>query len=435
MRTRLRLLRALCVCLVAGLAPFAIPAVAQPPAAAAAGSAPLGYMEYPDAEKARFVANSRRLALLIGNDKYDEAPVYPEAPLRLPLNKLSNSCEDARTVATRLSSIGWKKSEIVLLCDLSGSQLELALGKFLERAPIDEEESKLMLVYLAGHGMQIEGRNYFMGTNAAPDYPRIAKTLVKTANSNQRRPILDHEAVDIYAFFTSRFGDQEVHFPILVIADTCRNNPAVAKIVEAYAAERAQAPDEAHGGLNTFWATAGIRKTAGLPRGMSVVFATPPGNTIEADAGNGSSRLSGALQQEIRPQADIDYVMQNVDSRLKRENQALPAARHQIIDQDGHLFIDSVHGHWCLFGCGRPGAAVRDALEGEMHEVVALRPMLRWPTAFGDFWGSALASQADTPPSLPQPATAEPHRPHVKRPSARRRARSIGTRRRRSLGL
>src|ERR1041385_8241057 len=90
--------------------------------------------------------NGRRVALVIGNSS------YAEAPLKNPVN-------DARAVAKALREQGFD----VILKENAGKQsLESSVADFGEKL----NEGATGLFYYAGHGMQVNGRNYLIPVDA-----------------------------------------------------------------------------------------------------------------------------------------------------------------------------------------------------------------------------------------------------------------------------
>ncbi|TGT17850.1 hypothetical protein EN817_31890, partial [Mesorhizobium sp. M3A.F.Ca.ET.174.01.1.1] len=88
-------------------------------------------------------AGGNRVALVIGNSKYVYAPALP------------NPASDARLMADVLRKAGFNVIEGV---DLDYAGMRDRLNKFTE-ASYDADTA---LIYYAGHGMQVNGKNYLI---------------------------------------------------------------------------------------------------------------------------------------------------------------------------------------------------------------------------------------------------------------------------------
>ncbi|NAT15516.1 hypothetical protein CU663_04135 [Pseudomonas syringae pv. actinidifoliorum] len=97
----------------------------------------------------------KRVALVIGN------AAYPEKPL-------VNPCNDAEDIASVLRQFGFE----VLNCkDATHKAMMEALRDFREEL----YEADLGLFFFAGHGLQIDGKNYLLATDTRPDEEIEAK--------------------------------------------------------------------------------------------------------------------------------------------------------------------------------------------------------------------------------------------------------------------
>ena len=127
----------------------------------------------------------KRVALVVGNDK------YPGAPLRNPVN-------DATAVAGKLREVGF---DVVLRTNVSQRELTRAVRDFGEKVT----PGSVALFYYAGHGMQARGKNYLLPVDADI-----------TSESS-----ISIEAVDVERVL-DQLGGARVS---MVVLDACRNNP------------------------------------------------------------------------------------------------------------------------------------------------------------------------------------------------------------------
>ncbi len=118
----------------------------------------------------------KRVALVLGNSNYKNAAVLP------------NPVNDAAAVAATLKGAGFDIVDSRL--NLSAADMRRALRDFADQA----RDSDLAVVYYAGHGIEIDGTNYLIPTDATLQ----RDTLLTIEPPRQLR---------------------------LVIVDACRNNP------------------------------------------------------------------------------------------------------------------------------------------------------------------------------------------------------------------
>src|SRR5262245_40680462 len=74
-----------------------------------------------------------RFGLLIGNDDYGESGSYKAVPDIGRLHDLRNSCNDVMAVAGKLQRIGWKEEDIDWNCNLTKSQIDEKIERFIAR--------------------------------------------------------------------------------------------------------------------------------------------------------------------------------------------------------------------------------------------------------------------------------------------------------------
>ena len=131
----------------------------------------------------------KRIALVIGNAR------YPAIPLNNPEN-------DARVVAATLRRLGFEVSEHV---NLPVKKFRQVLRDYVRRL---QNETGIGLLYYAGHGVQIDGRNYLLPVDI---------------DLRDEEEIKD-EAVDIDDLFMSKLARAKTS-GLIIILDACRDNP------------------------------------------------------------------------------------------------------------------------------------------------------------------------------------------------------------------
>jgi hypothetical protein len=136
---------------------------------------------------------TKRVALVIGNSTYKNAA------------QLLNPTNDAAIVAARLKSAGFDFVDTRL--DLQVGDMRRALRDFADQA----RDTDIALVYFAGHGIEIEGTNYLIPTDA---------TLERDTDVYDEAFSLDRVLLSIEPARQLR----------VVIIDACRNNPFAEKM-------------------------------------------------------------------------------------------------------------------------------------------------------------------------------------------------------------
>ena len=195
-----------------------------------------------------------RIALVIGNGDYSFSP-------------LDNPPKDAQIITNALNQTGF---EIIQLKNANQENMKRAVRDFSKR--LQEANDAVALFYYAGHGVQFEGHNYLIPTDA----------------DIRSQADVEFESIDAQWILDTI---KESHSGLSVIVlDACRNNPFAS---------------------STRSATRGlIRMDA--PRGSILAYSTSPGK--EALDGEGdNSPYSHALANAIKqPGLKIEEVFKQV---------------------------------------------------------------------------------------------------------------------------
>jgi len=132
-----------------------------------------------------------RVALVVGNSTYAHAPW------------LANPASDARLMADTLSRLGFA---VALETDVTQAELRRALAAFTDEVAA-ADGSGIAFFYYAGHGVQLDGRNYLVPVDAEV--------------GNARDVVLGSvSASDLLQTLELAGGNANV-----VILDACRDNP------------------------------------------------------------------------------------------------------------------------------------------------------------------------------------------------------------------
>ncbi len=207
-------------------------------------------------------------AWVIGNGAYEHS------------SALANPPNDATAIAVALGQSGWK---VETLLDASAAELSAVANRAAETSASSEQS----LLFYAGHGMQIDGRNFMVPIDFDPGGESPLERLVP----------LD------------RFLDNLSHpeNQLVVILDACRNNPMSTSLSDKISSGRGlgfkdRAPRTVGRGLAEVVTSSGT----------FIAFATEPGN-IALDGDGMNSPFTEALMRHIgAPGEEIGRIFQRV---------------------------------------------------------------------------------------------------------------------------
>jgi uncharacterized caspase-like protein len=233
----------------------------------------------------------RRVALVIGNSAYNNAPALP------------NPARDATAVAGALQGLGFQS--VVVETNLGREKMIDALRNFARQA----QSADWALVYFAGHGMEVGGTNYLLPVDASIesdlDMPFAAVPLEQVLNATDRARKLR-----------------------LVILDACRNNPFANKMTR----------------------TAGVSSRSVVDRGFArvepdagtlVIYAAKDGQTASDGDGANSPFATAFLKNLARPGVEVRRLFDNVRDdvqELTRQRQ-LPYSYGSISGREDFYFL------------------------------------------------------------------------------------------------
>ncbi len=139
------------------------------------------------------LGSERRIALVVGNSRYQHAP------------SLRNPAGDARAMADAFERLGF--SDVTLEFDLDRDALAAALRAFTDQAV----SADWAVIYFAGHGFEIDGVNYLVPVDA----------------KLERDAHVRWETVSLDDVLGAMSGARKLRLAIL---DACRNNPFTSRM-------------------------------------------------------------------------------------------------------------------------------------------------------------------------------------------------------------
>jgi hypothetical protein len=297
-----------------------------------------------------------KVALVIGNAEYQT------------VGRLANPVNDASDFAAALERVGF---DVTLAIDLDFSGMHKALQTFSRAA----DGADMAVVYYAGHGLEIDNRNYLIPVDATLDSDRdVALQAIS----------LDLVTQTVDAAKSLR----------MVVLDACRNNPFASRMV------RSSASRQIGRGL------ADVE-----PTGATLVAYAARGGTVAADGSGRNSPFMAALLRNIeKPGLDVSLMFRKVRDEVlaATDNQQEPFVYGSLPGEEIYIVppaeMASVPGEapesppadgeelaWSLVKQSRDPAHLRSFIEtfknGAHHdEAVAL-----------------LVDVLSAPPTLPEP--------------------------------
>lgn len=222
-------------------------------------------------ETAEGATTAKRLAIVIGNSRYESSR----------LERLPNATNDAAKLSQSLKRLNF---EVLTATDVTAD----AFAKLLAEAGQESSGAGAVLIFYAGHGVQIRGENYLLPVDT-PDPESVEALTSRAVKLN-----------DVIARFARR--DRQT----FVFLDACRNNPVPAG--EGISDGLAQVEV----GENTF-----------------VAFATQPGNVTVDGAGENSPFTTALIKNLEIPGLSISDMM----IRVRNDTESLTVGRQVPWDQ------------------------------------------------------------------------------------------------------
>ncbi len=206
---------------------------------------------------------TRKLAaLVIGNSNYSQASV------------LKNPVNDAADVADKLETYGFN---VIRCIDATVKQMD----KYLKDFKTILADSEVGLFFFAGHGMQIDGKNYLLAVDTdiadETDAKHSSLSLDKVIERLEKSPVS-----------TS-----------IIILDACRDNPWA----------------------RTWHRSAETRGLASVyaPKGTIIGFATSPGELASDGKGRNGTYTAALLQHIDEPDCNIETMFKQIRNTVAAE--------------------------------------------------------------------------------------------------------------------
>lgn len=204
----------------------------------------------------------RGKALVIGNDHYDQ--MKPD---------LNNAVNDAKSIHEALQGLGFMMMPLAI--DITTDKFDSMFNDFLG----DLSKYDVAVLYYAGHGIEVEGKNYLVMTEAPVG--ELARTTTRRSVDLQECLSLMHKT------------DCKM---VIMIIDACRNNPFEGK-------ERG-------------WGSVNLAPIF-APKGTLIAYSTSPGETASDFGMDGHSVYTGALLKHFQEEGlEVETFFKKVRSTV-----------------------------------------------------------------------------------------------------------------------
>lgn len=223
-----------------------------------------------------------RTAFLVGNGAYNHA------------GDLKNPSADVALIGQVLQGLDF---DVSIHQDLTRAQIGQELSRFLDT----NTQADVTFVYLAGHGMQYEGRNYFLGTDA--------KLATEFDIPSETTPI---DAIIKAVQAKSRAS--------MVFIDACRDNPIATAFYQSNFSESRAVQ------------TRGLVPLTSPAQGAMVVFSASPGQIAYDGTGDNSPFAASLARHLDTPNSEILSVMKRVigDVKLETGDEQTPVINNDL---------------------------------------------------------------------------------------------------------
>ena len=220
-----------------------------------------------------------RTALVIGNSRYKEAP-------------LKNPANDAAAIGDNLRKMGFA---VTAQLDTGKAAMENAIRSYGEQLA---KSKGVGLFYFAGHGLQVNWRNFLVPVDANLD----------------RADDIPRQTVDLAALLG---GIGKANNPMnIVILDACRDNPFGGDIKSGKGLSQMDAPI-----------------------GTLLAYATAPGNVASDGSGSNGLYTENLLREIHAPEAKIEDVFKRVRLAVRRSSQGQQVPWESTSLEDDFYFL------------------------------------------------------------------------------------------------
>ncbi|RWN67339.1 MAG: hypothetical protein EOR99_10935 [Mesorhizobium sp.] len=220
--------------------------------------------------------DAKRVALVIGNSKYVHSVALP------------NPANDAHLIASTLRNAGFQVIEGV---DQDNAGMHSLISRFTEQS----YDADLAVIFYAGHGMQVDGRNFLIPVDAELTSPAYLKT----------------RTIQIDDFMAALPPEPAIG---VIILDACRDNPLARTLA-------ASMPKSRSASFGSGLAPIDAKSDGVGTGGILIAYATDPG-AIAFDGNGVNSPYSTALARHLtEPGVEIQSALTRVRGQVTETTQ------------------------------------------------------------------------------------------------------------------
>lgn len=212
----------------------------------------------------------RRVALVVGNAQYAHTPALP------------NPRNDAQDIADTLKKVGF---EVTLGYDLDQTKFARVIDDFARAL----EGADVGLFFYAGHGLQINDKNYLVSTEA-----KLESTF-----------LVPSETIELDAIIRLMEAKSGTN---LIFLDACRNNPLTDNLKRNLAAIN-----------RTITVGRGLARVDPTGRDTLVAFSAAPGQEAADGHGRNSPFTASLLRHLPEPGLEVSVMLKQVAADVRRE--------------------------------------------------------------------------------------------------------------------
>src|SRR5258707_3936728 len=248
----------------------------------------------------------RRVALVVGNAQYAYAPALP------------NPRNDAQDISDLLKKIGF---ELTAGFDLDQTNFARTIDDFARAL----EGADVGLFFYAGHGLQINEKNYLISTRA-----RLESAFLVPSETIELDAII--------RLMESKVGTN------LIFLDACRNNPLTDNLKRNLAAVS-----------RSTTIGRGLARVEPTGRDTLVAFSSAPGQEAADGRGRNSPFTASLLRHMPKPGLEVSVMLKEVTADVRQETNNVQRPQ-QLSDMSKAFYF--VKAEPAVVSAPRPGAPV-----------------------------------------------------------------------------